>query len=94
MMYFAGSANAGVRTALPVLQKPISPHARESASMPAADRHLTDWIRAMNQLREIDRRTEKGAAGHAEALTKRVYADVAIEECDGTRGTVDAATET
>lgn len=61
------------------------------ASVPAAERHLTDWIRAMNQLREIDRRKEQGAAEHADALTKRVYADVALEECDGTRGTVDAA---
>lgn len=45
----------------------------------------------MNQLREIDRRTEKGASAHADAMTQRVYADIALEECDGTRGTVDAA---
>ena len=61
------------------------------APEPDAERHLTDWIRAMNQLREIDRRTEKGSAAGADAMTKRVYADVALEECDGTRGTIDAA---
>ena len=61
------------------------------ASAPDAERHLTDWIRAMNQLREIDRRTEKGASAGTDAMTKRVYADVALEECDGTRGTIDAA---
>jgi hypothetical protein len=64
--------------------------ATDVASTPDAERHLIEWIRAMNQLREIDRRTEKGSAAHADLVTKR-YADVALEECDGTRGTVDAA---
>jgi hypothetical protein len=64
--------------------------ATDDASIPDAERHLIDWIRAMNQLREIDRRTEKGPASHTELVTKR-YEDIALEECDGMHGALDAA---
>jgi hypothetical protein len=61
---------------------------------PDAERRLTDWIRAMNQLREIDRRTEKGAAADAApVVTQRMdrTAEALLDEGDGPRGTVDAA---
>ncbi len=63
------------------------------APAPDAERHLTEWIRAMNQLREIDRRTEKRAPADANVVTQRMdrTVEALVDECDGPRGTVDAA---
>jgi hypothetical protein len=68
-----------------------------AADAPASDaeRHLTDWIRSMNQLREIDRRIEKAAPPEGNVVTLRM--DRASEPHaldradDSSRGSVDAA---
>jgi len=70
-------ASAGLATDAPALE---------------AERHLTQWIRAMNQLREIDRRTEKRPAIEAPVAARRERTvEALLDECEGTRGTVDAA---
>ncbi|MET0229821.1 MAG: hypothetical protein ABW186_02700 [Rhodanobacteraceae bacterium] len=47
----------------------------------------------MNQLREIDRRTEKHPAADANAMTQRAdrTVEALADESDGSRGTLDAA---
>jgi hypothetical protein len=63
------------------------------APAPDAERHLTDWIRAMNQLRESDRRTEKGPPADASVVTPRTdrTAEALLDDSEGPRGTLDAA---
>lgn len=82
---------------LKAVRRIASTNLAEHAPTPDGEEaHLTEWIRSMNHLRDVDRRAEKAAA-EGNVVTLRVDRDpsgrdgTGFEAEEGNRSTVDAA---